>query len=354
LPENRQSFEPTRAEMRRVWGNNYGVHIVNQTPLPVSIIDQINEALDDVTSDNIQFEVELEDNLQREREARKGNQKDELPSAERRRLRELAQEITYKRVPMDKKDPEDMLTILLIKRVRNDTQRLDTITKSEFAKHLESKHRELMTAIPMEKIRQNAKKLLDMMGLMRPTDVQYGKGRYLVVSDSHGKHTPSEMFQLLRVMDADLRFEKIFHIGHILDDDGLVSFRWNTFRKLVIVSRPEEASEIEEYIRGSDGNALFNVVQDEVMLGNLEVSNQDLVQDYSKTMFGGAAIEPQMFPNTVLLSGHRQEMDTRVTHEGVSIVACPGCICTPHIQKAVRKICEGDVIKVVKSQRWNH
>ena len=45
-------------------------------------------------------------------------------------------------------------------------------------------------------------------------------GRYLVVSDSHGKHTSRGMFRLLNNLNANLKFNAVIHVGHILDDDN--------------------------------------------------------------------------------------------------------------------------------------
>lgn len=350
LPENRRSFEPVRNVFMKTVGKNYGTKVVNQTPLSPEVIRAIEEVLEGANNDLDEFMAELEDNLQREREARAEDVEQEMTSSTLKHLQNLSEEITYKKVPLEQRSPEDVLTVLLIQRVRNDPHRLDTITKQEFSKHLESEWRSWLSTISMEILKRNARDVLEQLGLMRPTDASFGKGRYLIVSDSHGKHTPSELFQMFHVVNHELRCNKVIHIGHILDDDGIISYRWHDFKNLVVVSRPEEALEIEKHIRKSLGAAEFDVVRDAVMLGNLEVSNQDLVQDYSKTMFGGAAIEPDMFPETVILSGHRQEVDTRVTYKGVNLVVSPGCVCEPHIQKAIRKVCEGDMVKVIKSQ----
>jgi predicted phosphodiesterase len=74
-------------------------------------------------------------------------------------------------------------------------------------------------------------------GAKNPLNMTLTNGRYLVVSDSHGKHTSRGMFRLLNNLNNNLKFDAVIHIGHILDDDNDISYLWKDFSNFIVVAR---------------------------------------------------------------------------------------------------------------------
>jgi len=241
-----------------------------------------------------------------------------------------------------------MLVSALIELSRYDLQRLKEITEDEFLE--KTKAHEALDDYSFNEIKTIVKqKLLD-MGMQHPTATKLKAGRYLVVGDSHGKHTKKPMFKLLRSLNKRLKFDKIIHIGHILDDDNIISYCWKDFDNLIVVSKVEEAHSIENHLKnGYD----FDVVRDCLFLGKLKVSNQDLISDYVKQFIG--TIDQRLYGTSAIINSHRHELDTRNFYKRVEMLASPGCLCEGHIVKTIKQIdfTEGYQVKEAKADSFH-
>ena len=99
-----------------------------------------------------------------------------------------------------------------------DFKRLEKTTEKEFLKRVNLDKDRLL--IPFNELKEKVADRLVELGFGNSQVINLEKGRYVVVGDSHGKHTKKNMFALLKVINKVLKPTKIIHVGHILDDDN--------------------------------------------------------------------------------------------------------------------------------------
>ena len=185
-----------------------------------------------------------------------------------------------------------------------------------------------------ERVMALARQELAAMGSLRQAGKKYGPGTYIVVGDSHGKHTRRAMFQMLAVLQKHLKADQILHIGHILDDDNDISCCWNEMKDLTVVAKN---TELRHLCKLSDEKKFrHEVLRNHVYLGNLLVGNQEIIADYSLSPVG--RLPRLFFEQSSILNLHRQELETRTTcHEDTQLYS-PGCLCDQHIVKTIKQI----------------
>lgn len=228
---------------------------------------------------------------------------------------------------------------------RGDPNRLNAITEREFLKKVNLDKRKMF--ISFAELRVKAEQELTKIGFKNPEEIHLGEGTYLIVGDSHGKHTKRNMFHLLEQVNNYIKPDKIIHIGHILDDDNDISYDWGKFKNLIIVAREEELRTIQD--QRNKFKFSFEVVRLSAHLGELEVSNQEMINDYVKTSI--ASLDPEIFNEQVVVNCHRMESFTRCTNGKPSYMVSPGCICEEHIITTIKQIdFEGD--HTVKQANW--
>ena len=229
-------------------------------------------------------------------------------------------------------NPKSLLVSALMELSRHDPERLRLITEEEFIR--KTNCGDAMEGVSFNAIIDEVGKMMGAFGLNRPDEKRFGKGRYLVIGDSHGKHTRRKMFTLLDNLNEHLKFDQIIHIGHLVDDDNDISCCWKDFSNLTVVACVEETKEIQ---RHSEEGYIFDVVRKAVWLGKAKVMNQDMISDYVKT--GIDTIQAKLCGNvTAIVNSHRHEMDTRCTYNRQSFIASPGCLCEKHIVKTIKQI----------------
>lgn len=231
----------------------------------------------------------------------------------------------------DEIDKSTMISALM-ELSRHDIQRLHAISKNEFVKKTNASS--IISKFDFNELKELAEQQLYSLGLHRPINMTLGKGRYLVVGDSHGKHTPRIMFKLLRNLNKHLKFDKIIHIGHILDDDNIISYCWKDFDNLVVIAKTEEAMGIENAINNEGYD--FAVVRQTVNFGKLQVANQDMIGDYVRP--GIESMDNRIYNTSTILNSHKHEFDTRCAYNRKLCYATPGCLCKKHIVKTIRQI----------------
>ena len=227
---------------------------------------------------------------------------------------------------------------------RQSVDKLEEMSKAFFLEKTSMREEDL--PIPFKEIKEEAKQLLQKMGLFYDAQKHLGEGTYIVVGDSHGKHTKRHVFSMLNRLNSMLGAKNIIHIGHILDDDNELSYCWQSVKNLIILAKREELQTIgkQEY--------KYNVVRNEIFLGNLSIGNQDEINDYTNVGIG--KIKKQIFPNTTITNLHRHEMDTRTSLEGDNCqIFSPGCLCEPHITRTIKQINWEDGNLQVKLAYWD-
>jgi hypothetical protein len=222
----------------------------------------------------------------------------------------------------------------LISLSRHSLDRLRLITQKEFES--KTKARKFMAkteGCSFSGAKALAEQMLIDMGYAHPLEAEYDEGLYLIVGDSHGKHTKRPMFKLLNSLNKTFKFDRVIHLGHMVDDDDDVSYLWDSFDNLTILAKPEELQTVHRYAQtGLDKD----VVRGTIRLGDLNVINQELVSDYVRTSL--KSVDASIFPGKTVCNLHRPERSPRCSSNGINYIAAPGCLCEPHIVKCIKQI----------------
>lgn len=252
---------------------------------------------------------------------------------------------------VETKDSDNLVSKLvdaLVVLSRRDIERLGQITEVEFRRKVNYETDPL--PISFAKIKIQADKMLESLGMKNPEEIQLGQGTYVILGDSHGKFTKTEMFDLLHQINKSLKPKKIIHLGHLLDDDNDISYNWGKFKNIVVVSKIEELTMIQE--QRNKFNFSYDIVRGCVVLGNdLVVMNQDLIGDYTKTPI--SSLDSQIFDQKVIVNCHRIELFPKCSEDSeVSYIASPGSLCERHIIRTIKQIDFEDG-KHVKQANWS-
>jgi hypothetical protein len=241
---------------------------------------------------------------------------------------------------MEQKVCLDKFVEWLTSLARGDYDRLRTFTEEVFVKKVQKASEEAeidFTAedlpVPFKELKRLAKAKLERLGLMYPKEVAFKEGTYVIVGDSHGKHTRSGMFDLLRQINKTLKPKKIIHVGHAFDDDDDISYHWKDFSNLLIIGARNELGFLKD--QEVEHGIKYDIVNDRVLLGKLAVANQYDISDYVMKFVGN--IKPGLFPYNVIVNCHRHEMHSRCTHSAYHLIASPGCLCERHIVQTIKQ-----------------
>jgi predicted phosphodiesterase len=230
-------------------------------------------------------------------------------------------------------DEENALLSAMQELSRNEESRLLELTEEEFINKTNSS--EVLKNHSFEDIKSKAFKELSKYGVHRDSEVRFGKGRYIVVGDSHGKHTKRGMFDLIKTVSNELDVKGVVHIGHMLDDDGDMSYLWDDVPNLTVIPKLDEVYHLET-IKNAKGYG-FDMVRTEVKIGDYSILNQDLIGDYVKSPL--TVLDQQIFPDSMIVNSHRQEMIARPTYQNNDImVYSTGSLCERHIVKTIKQI----------------
>lgn len=225
------------------------------------------------------------------------------------------------------------LVKLLLKLSRYDINRLQTISRQQFGRKTNTLNSIFKQGrCSYRQVKNDAFSQLVKTGAKNPLNMCLTNGRYLVVSDSHGKHTSRGMFRLLNNLNNNLNFNAIIHIGHILDDDNDISYLWKDFKNFIVVAREQEIRQVQK--RKSEYN--YQVINGYIDVFGNRICNQEVVKDYSKT--GLNVIDTFIYPFNCVFSGHKHElMSFGNLHQSIQYYT-PGCVCDPHITTTVKQI----------------
>ena len=148
----------------------------------------------------------------------------------------------------------------LISVCRNDFNRLRAIKEKDFLTRVNLD--KSFMPISFTELKGIASDRLVELGYGNEESLDLKAGRYVVVGDSHGKHTKKDMFALLKKINSTLKPTKIIHIGHILDDDSDISYEWGAFDNLVILAKIEELKFIQD--QRNKFNFSYDVVRESI------------------------------------------------------------------------------------------
>jgi len=342
---NRPLFTKHKESLIDIYGKNWGNVFVLRQKLPEEIQYEIWENIRQYESDpgsvldgiksKIYMEVEEQNHIAL------------------KKLKDIKQKLEDGKIfSFDEK--KDALTLRMLEFVRNDPERFETILKKEsFMLCLSDEEKEYLTEVGYNLVKEESKKCLDKQGLYRPLWLEYGAGTYIVCGDSHGDHTHPGMFKLLKNFNDFLKADRIFHIGHLIDDNGIINSSWLQFDNLTIVSRIEEAYRIEEFVE--ENNPKFEVVRDGVWAGSVKVANQDLVNDYMNSRVGSQVLRKKPYMEVTVLNHHTHEFDVIRTDDERRIVSgYPGCLCEKHVESTKKVILyeDGVLDKIQRNSPW--
>ena len=348
--EDRPLFLPYKKELlkcidRRCWGYLFRT----QAALPESVADSLLTGIHDMGDG----EASYREGLAAAREmVAMGKSEPIRPKLEDDDLESCCDEEDIE----DRKGctKKDILLSSYIRRVNAEIEKLSFFNEEYFRRVLDPESRAYLDEVDFSTIQRLAHSYFEAMGLTRPQEVQFGKGVYIVVGDSHGYRTEPGVFKMLHTLISHSKASAIVHIGHLLDDDDQINKEWLKFDNLIVVAMPEEASAIEDFIR-LHRDANFSVIRHLVKLGELDVVNQSWINDYTKTRIagtGGETIIPN-YERSTIVNAHRHEFDTRYTSaEKRNFISSPGCLCEPHVMRVVRKLITKDTLLQVVKEPW--
>jgi len=229
----------------------------------------------------------------------------------------------------------------LIGYVSHKLDKLHFVREKEFwDSHTNSKLAAKECGTDFDAIKNAAENILEEeYGLKYPTGIQLGEGVYLVVGDSHGKHMKTKMFQLINNLDSMLNFDNIIHIGHLLDDESIMSYHWKSMEKVIMLTKKNELKRIAELLHDWDAAKVeykFNIIRDELYLGDLIVKNQDQYPNEYTTV-ALDKIEQLINQQSSVLNFHRHEMFSKTTDGDHDLLyMSPGSLCDPFVSKTIR------------------
>lgn len=229
---------------------------------------------------------------------------------------------------------QNKLIEALIVLCRHDYNRLKEITQEELLRKINAE--DLVLPCTFEELKEKTVEQLDVLGLGNPETLELGEGTYVIVGDSHGKHTKSRMFDLLKQVNKFLTPKKIIHLGHLLDDDNDISYLWGDFDNLVVLSKVEELKIVQG--QRNKFNFHFDMVRGCVILGdNLSVMNQDMINDYVITAI--KSLDSEIFDSQAIVNCHRLETISKCSIDNrTQYFASPGSLCERHIIKTIKQI----------------
>jgi len=240
----------------------------------------------------------------------------------------------------------EQIIISLLNTARLDLKKLASMKEREFLEKVNLNKDKL--PLSFSEFKKMAKERLKDMGYANPLNIDLGAGTYIVVGDSHGKHTSSNMFRLIDNMSKFLKAKNIIHVGHLLDDDDDISYDWGIFDNLIVLSKVEELKTVQH--QRNKYNFNYQIVRDSINIGGTICTNQNLISDYTKTPI--QRLDSHIFDDRVIANCHRHEFFSRCSNGGNSYVASPGCLCEKHIVRTIKQI-NFEEGKVVKQACWD-
>jgi len=342
----RPSFDVHKKDFIREYGKNWGNVFVCRHNLPTSIQKSIWNNIelhkDDSNLGSILDKIKNKIHQEQQKEFEEF----------REEYREMKEKVSGKILTFEQK--KEYLTDKMLRYVNRNIEQLeDFLNKDSFVSILSDDEYEYLSEVGYATIKDEVKRAIFEQGHCRPTEKVYGEGTYLIVGDSHGDFTKSGMFDLLHRLNDFLRVDKIFHIGHFVDNNGVINRHWDNFDNLVIISRLKERVKIEKYVKTR--NPSTDVVKNWVWISDVMVANHEL-GDNANTKPGSLVIRKPPFIKSVILNHHSHSLDVaRSDIDTRYVQAYPGCLCEKHdsSEKRDQKYTPGILERTLKDPMWS-
>lgn len=251
-------------------------------------------------------------------------------------------------------EKEEMIEQLVSSMVyfsRNEYSRIQEMKKDDFLESINLTEKEL--PISFTNIKDLACKTLDSFGLSNEKTLELGQGTYIVIGDTHGKHTKRKMFDLINQMSKQLKTKNIIHVGHLLDDDNEISYKLGDLQNLIVLAKEEELKIVHK--RKNSHNCSYKIVVEEISLGDdLIITTQDMIEDYAKTPIRN--LDSEIFDGKMIVNCHRLESSSKASSDGSSnYLVSPGCICERHIIRTIKQIDfkDGKTVKLANHEGFS-
>lgn len=249
------------------------------------------------------------------------------------------QQLTFNPNPEEESESDDEqlienLTNAMVSLSRHNYCRIQDMRKDDFLERININEKDL--PLSFTEIKKMATQSLDECGLGNEESINLGEGTYIIVGDSHGKHTKRKMFDLIEKVNDFFDADKIIHIGHILDDDNEISFKWGDIDNLIVLAKGEELKFVHK--KRYAYNFSYDIVRSEISLGkDLSIVNQDLISDYVKTPI--RSLDNELFDGKMIVNCHRMEMSSKAAaDQSANYICSPGSLCERHIIRTIKQI----------------
>ena len=234
-------------------------------------------------------------------------------------------------------DPEDGhskeaifndMVVAFLKLARHDIDRIEKITFKEYHSALDNSVIRFCKKFSItfdDIVKEAGNRLTKAFGLEFGKKKTLKPGTYLVVGDSHGKHCRNKTFDLLVNIVKEYSIKSIIHVGHILDDDNTISYRWSDFNNVIIIPKREELQIVVDKNRTEKFK--FELVHETIAAGDIEIRNQEFFTN--EYMDVSIANMPQnIVQKHTITNFHRHEMESRNTPRNENLLYMGvGCIC---------------------------
>lgn len=332
FPENeRPPFSKHKQELEECYGRSWGNVFVLRKPLPDHIVRSIMKNINSYVSDHSSIIDDIDIRIYRAIEKEK-----EEAISQYRKIQEKCEESEEEECGPDFESKKEILIERMVSFIRGDPTRLGVLNKSSFVSSLSEDEKKYLQDVDYEDVRDGVVLYLKFQGLLRPVFPSYGPGTYLIIGDTHGDHTKSGMLRLIDSMVQLIEPDRVFHIGHALDDNGIINRDLKDIDNLTFVSRIEEAYYLERFYEENENS--IDIVRDGVMIGDIKVSNQDIQTDYMTIKPSSPAIRRTPYRKTCVLAHHLHELDVAQSNdESRILIGYPGCLCEKHVE-SLRKV----------------
>lgn len=326
----RPSFVKHRQELIDVYNRDWGLCFGNRGPIPekiaYSILDNINRYSDcskEMLAD-VDLRLAAELNLDTSRTLQR-------VYAQSKKRKDIVMEDKVSEDDVDE-ELEELVQELLVFCGTDPDQFINDTREESFVRTLDDRKLDMLDRVGWDELRRVTGDHMRRMGLFRPLWVHYGPGTYLVIGESRGEFTKQGMWNLIRQMNDFLDADRIFHIGHITDNNGLINHEIGKFDNMVVVSRINEAIDIEEYSAEFEEDP-FGINRDGVFLGDLMVANQDFAAECMTPRVDSKTMTKGLFKKHVLLNSQNIEVGVGDSEkdEMTNVRAYSGCICESHV-----------------------
>ncbi len=342
---DRPYFLDHKEELEASYGKYWGNVFVLRKDLPanviVSIINNINSypsKREEVVSD---IDARIFDYIELEKQ---------LVVKEYDKMQNKHKDVSEEMVSDEEKTK--ILVSKMLSFTRGDIERFEKLRVHSFVTALDDVEKDYLDDIGYDNIKEECLEIFKEQGFLRDSFVEYGTGDYLIIGDSHGDHTAFSMINLINQIKRSLNIDKVFHIGHILDDNNVINRGLNSIDDLTVVSRIEEAGVIEKFKK--ENKSKFDIVREAVIVGGVLVANQDMQTDYMAIKPTSASIRKSIYKGSYILSHHLHEFDVATSDDESRILeGYPGCICENHLESKIRNCLDKEGNIDLSKSPWN-